>query len=292
MAVKNIKKVLIIAPRIKEEAYRISKEIEEYISSLGIEISTLFIDSTNGNATLDKDIDLVIPLGGDGTVLYCARAALNSRADLLPVNLGSFGYITEIETNEWKEAFNEYIETGKNVSNRLMLKVTVVRDNKKIFSTPALNEAVICSSGIAKVVSLSLEIDNTYAGSFRSDGMICATPTGSTGYSLASGGPILDCELKALVITPICPFALSNRPLVTADKKITFTVRENQRTDICLTVDGQVYYLLEERDRIICEMNSRMIRIVNSQKRNFTEVVRDKLHWSGEMHNDRVVTHN
>lgn len=289
---RNIKKALIIAPRIKEEAYKLSSEIEEYLSSLGIDVSSIFIDSTAGNAKLDKDIDLVIPLGGDGTVLYCARAAIATGADLLPVNLGSFGYITEIETNEWKEAFDEYLSGGKNISNRLMLKVSVIRGKKKVFESPALNEAVICSSGIAKVVSLSLDIDNTFAGNFRSDGMIVATPTGSTGYSLASGGPILDCALKALVITPICPFALSNRPLVTADKTITILVRENQRTDICLTVDGQVYYLLEEGDKVVCRMNSRMIGIVNSQKRNFTEVVREKLHWSGEMHNDRVASHN
>ncbi len=283
----SIKKAIIVAPRIKEESHKISLEIEDYLKSQDIECTTLFIDSTKGNAVLDPSVDLVIPLGGDGTVLYCARAAVKTGALLFPINLGTFGYITEIETTEWKEAFNLFLESGKNVSPRLMLRCFVYRDGKKAFESYALNEAVVCSSGIAKVVSLKLDIDNTFAGNFRSDGMIVATPTGSTGYSLASGGPILDTDIKGLVITPICPFALSNRPLVTGNKTIAIEVRENQRTDICLTVDGQVYFELKEKDRIVCRMSGKSVKLIHSSKRNFTEVVREKLHWSGEM-NDRV----
>lgn len=285
---KTIKKALIITPAIKVESRSISFEIEAYLKAKGVECSTVFIDSTEGTMELDKDIDLVIALGGDGTVLYCARAAVRIGAVILPINLGSFGYITEIETDEWKEAFDLYLSGGRNYSNRLMLNVSVIRRGRRIFTANALNEAVICSSGIAKVVSLRLDIEDTFAGNFRSDGMIVATPTGSTGYSLASGGPILDCDIKALVITPICPFALSNRPLVTGDKTIMLLVRENQRTDICLTVDGQLYFELEEMDRIICRMSGRRIKLIHSSKRNFTEVVREKLHWSGEMGHDRV----
>lgn len=285
----DIKKAVIITPTIKKESHAVSNEIKAYLESIGIECSVIFIESTKGNASLSKDIDLVIPLGGDGTVLYCARSAINTNAVLLPINLGTFGYITEIELDEWKDAFNLYLESRKNISKRLMLNVSVYRKGRKVFSSCALNEAVVCSSGIAKVVSLALDIDNTFAGNFRSDGMIVATPTGSTGYSLASGGPILDCDIKALVITPICPFALSNRPLVTGNKKIVIEVRENQRTDICLTVDGQIYFELEECDKVICRMNGKTISLIHSAKRNFTEVVREKLHWSGEMaNNDRV----
>ncbi len=279
-----IRKAVIITPRIKKESKRTSLDIEEHLSSLGIASSTVLIDSTeNLNLTFAPDVDLVIPLGGDGTVLCCARSAIKAGITVLPINLGTFGYITEIELSEWKEALNLYLETGKNYTDRLMLKVYVYRNGKRVFQGDALNEAVISSSGLAKVVSLRLLIDNTFAGNFRSDGMIVATPTGSTGYSLASGGPILDYAMKAIVITPICPFALSNRPLVTGDKTILLEVRENQRTDICLTVDGQLYFELEEKDRIICRMNRKKLRVIHSSKRNFTEVIRDKLHWGGEM---------
>lgn len=279
-----IRKAVIITPRIKNGSKRISLEIEEHLESLSINAVTILIDSTeNLNIVLPPDTDLVIPLGGDGTVLCCARSCIKRGITVLPINLGTFGYITEIELSEWKDALSLYLETGRNYTDRLMLRVYVYRGNRRVFEADALNEAVISSSGLAKVVSLTLSIDDTFAGNFRSDGMIVATPTGSTGYSLASGGPILDYAMKALVITPICPFALSNRPLVTGDKRILLEVRENQRTDICLSVDGQLYYELEEKDRIICRMNRRKLRVIHSSKRNFTEVIRDKLHWGGEM---------
>lgn len=278
-----VKKVLIITPSIKKESKSVSKEIEDFLLSKNIICSTIFIDSTDEKLVLDKDIDLIIALGGDGTVLYCARAAMQNQVTVLPINLGSFGYITEIEKTEWKEAYMRYVEKKDNVSKRLMINVEVYRKNKKVFSSVGLNEAVICSSGIAKVINLSLSIDKTFAGNFRADGMIVATPTGSTGYSLASGGPILDAEMNAMIITPICPFALSNRPLVTGEKEILLTVKPNQRTDIVLTVDGQVFFELEEEDEIIVRMNNKKLKLIRSSMRNFTEVVRDKLNWTGEM---------
>lgn len=279
----TVNKVLIITPSIKKESKSVSKEIEDFLVSKNIICSTVFIDSTDEKLILDKDVDLIIALGGDGTVLYCARAAMKNQVTVLPINLGSFGYITEIEKTEWKEAYMRYVEKNDNVSKRLMINVEVYRKSKKVFSSVGLNEAVICSSGIAKVINLSLSIDKTFAGNFRADGMIVATPTGSTGYSLASGGPILDAEMNAMIITPICPFALSNRPLVTGEKEILLTVKPNQRTDIVLTVDGQVFFELEEEDEIIVRMNSKRLKLIRSSMRNFTEVVRDKLNWTGEM---------
>ncbi len=281
---RPVRKAVIITPSIKTEGREVASEIESYLGSLGIGCETRFIEKTiNTNLVFSPDTDLVIPLGGDGTVLCCARSCIRNGITVLPINLGTFGYITEIEVAEWKEALTLYMNEGKNFSERLMLRVSVYREGKKVWDAVGLNEAVVCSSGIAKVVSLQLSIDDTFAGNFRSDGMIVATPTGSTGYSLASGGPILDYNMRALVVTPICPFALSNRPLVTGDKDISILVRDNQRTNVCLTVDGQLYFELEEEDRIVCRMNSKRIRLINSLKRNFTEVIREKLHWSGEM---------
>ena len=114
--------------------------------------------------------------------------------------------------------------------------------------------------------------------------MIVATPTGSTGYSLAAGGPILDPEMSALIVTPICPFTLSYRPLVTSDKIVSIAVRENQRAAVVLTVDGQVPFSLEEGDVVTIEKSRSRMILINSLKRNFTEVIREKLNWSGDMH--------
>ena len=228
--------------------------------------------------------DIVITLGGDGTVLYAARAVYEMGIPILPVNLGTFGYITEIGKDEWREALEHYIQYGTNISRRLMLRITVHRDGKRVWSGSSLNEAVISSSGIAKVISLDLSLDKTPAGSFRSDGMIVATPTGSTGYSLAAGGPILDVDMSAIVITPICPFTLSNRPLVTSGKIVTLSVKEGQRTDLMLTLDGQLLFPLQENDTVTIEKSRNKALLIRSLRRNFTEVIRDKLHWSGGMH--------
>ena len=255
-----------------------------YLSDISIKCSVISTKTGTDDISVPADTDLVITLGGDGTVLYAARAVNEMGIPILPVNLGTFGYITEVGKDEWKEAFTYFLENGSNISRRLMLRVTVHRNGKRVWTASALNEAVISSSGIAKVISLDLSLDKTTAGSFRADGMIIATPTGSTGYSLAAGGPILDVDISAVIITPVCPFTLSNRPLVTSGKVVTLTVNKGQRTDLLLTVDGQLFFPLEENDTITVEKSRSKVLLVKSLRRNFTEVIRDKLHWSGEMH--------
>ena len=277
--------VLIIANGIKKESIPLSREIEAYLDSVNIKHSTLMTMSTSDDVIIPYSTDLVISLGGDGTVLYVARKVHDLGLPILPVNLGTFGYITEVGKDEWKEAFERYVEKGDNLSRRLMLKVAVTRNKKKIFSSYALNEATISSSGISKVVKLELDLDNTYAGLFKADGIIVATPTGSTGYSLAAGGPILMSDISAFIITPICPFTLSNRPLVTGSETYcTIKVSEGQRTEVVLSVDGQSSIALMEGDEVNIEKSRSKALLILSHKRNYIEVIRDKLNWSGEMH--------
>ena len=277
--------VLIIANGIKKESIPLSREIEAYLDLVNIKHSTLMTMSTSDDVIIPYSTDLVISLGGDGTVLYVARKVHDLGLPILPVNLGTFGYITEVGKDEWKEAFERYVEKGDNLSRRLMLKVSVTRNKKKIFSSYALNEATISSSGISKVVKLELDLDNTYAGLFKADGIIVATPTGSTGYSLAAGGPILMSDISAFIITPICPFTLSNRPLVTGSETYcTIKVSEGQRTEVVLSVDGQSSIALMEGDEVNIEKSRSKALLILSQKRNYIEVIRDKLNWSGEMH--------
>ena len=277
--------VLIIANGIKKESIPLSREIEAYLDSVNIKHSTLMTMSTSDDVIIPYSTDLVISLGGDGTVLYVARKVHDLGLPILPVNLGTFGYITEVGKDEWKEAFERYVEKGDNLSRRLMLKVSVTRNKKKIFSSYALNEATISSCGISKVVKLELDLDNTYAGLFKADGIIVATPTGSTGYSLAAGGPILMSDISAFIITPICPFTLSNRPLVTGSETYcTIKVSEGQRTEVVLSVDGQSSIALMEGDEVNIEKSRSKALLILSHKRNYIEVIRDKLNWSGEMH--------
>ena len=280
----TVSRVFIIANGMKEESRELSERIINYLESHGIEGHVVSTHSNEDELSVPMNTDLVITLGGDGTVLYAARAVNEMVIPILPVNLGTFGYITEVGKDEWQEALEYFISNGSNISRRLMLRITVHRNGKRVWQGSALNEAVITSAGIAKVISLNLALDKTPAGSFRADGMIIATPTGSTGYSLAAGGPILDADMSAIIITPVCPFTLSNRPLVTSGKVVTLTVKQGQRTDILLTADGQLFFPLEEGDTITVEKSRSRALLVRSLRRNFTEIIRDKLHWSGEMH--------
>lgn len=277
--------ILIISNGSKKESVVLARDMEVYFDSLSIRHSSVMTMSTDDDISIPYSTDFVVSLGGDGTVLYVARKVHELGLPILPVNLGSFGYITEVGKDEWKEAFERFVSTGDNLSRRLMLKVSVTRAKKKIFSSYALNEATIASGGISKVVKLELDLDNTYAGLFKADGIIVATPTGSTGYSLAAGGPILMSDISAFIITPICPFTLSNRPLVTgSETRCTIKVMEGQRTDVVLSVDGQLSIDLKEGDEINIEKSRSKALLVLTHKRNYIEVIRDKLNWSGEMH--------
>lgn len=277
--------ILIISNGSKKESAVLARDMEAYFDSLSIRHSSVMTMSTDDDISIPYSTDFVVSLGGDGTVLYVARKVHELGLPILPVNLGSFGYITEVGKDEWKEAFERFVSTGDNLSRRLMLKVSVTRGKKKIFSSYALNEATIASGGISKVVKLELDLDNTYAGLFKADGLIVATPTGSTGYSLAAGGPILMSDISAFIITPICPFTLSNRPLVTgSETRCSIKVMEGQRTDVVLSVDGQLSIDLKEGDEINIEKSRSKALLVLTHKRNYIEVIRDKLNWSGEMH--------
>ncbi|MDY5931684.1 MAG: NAD(+)/NADH kinase [Candidatus Ornithospirochaeta sp.] len=280
----RIENVYIIANGCKSESHELARSMEEYLSQKGIKCVVKYTSNSTDTIDVPYQTDMVITLGGDGTVLYAARAVNELGIPILPVNLGTFGYITEVGKDEWKEAFEQYMEKGDNLSRRLMLRISVIRNKIRVFQSSSLNEAVLSSSGIAKVIRLDLLLDKIHAGSFRADGMIVATPTGSTGYSLAAGGPILDCDMNAIIVNPVCPFTLSNRPLVTSGKVVTLHVSENQRTDVVLTVDGQIVFPLEENDDVVIETSRSRMLLIKSGKRTFTEVIREKLHWSGEMH--------
>ena len=279
-----IRNVLIIANGSKKGSVEEAERIASFLSSRSLSSAIVSTGSFDESVNVPVNTDLVITLGGDGTVLYAARAVHELGIPILPVNMGTFGYITEISIDEWQEALEHYMSAGDNISRRLMLRVTVMRNGRRVWHASALNEAVIASSGIAKVISLGLSLDNTALGTFRGDGMIVATPTGRTGYSLAAGGPILDSDMSAVIITPVCPFTLSNRPLVTSGRIVSLDVVPGQRTDLLLTADGQLYFDLEEGDKVIVEKSRSRALLIRSLERNFTEIIRDKLNWSGALH--------
>lgn len=283
---REIKNILIMVNEKKTQGKRIIPQMIKYFSSKDIKahIKILKGNKSDSNETI-QNADLVFSLGGDGTVLTVARLVADYGIPIIAVNFGNFGYITEIKGDEWQTAFENYVNEKSTISKRMMLNGEVIRNGESIFTSNALNEFSLTSGGISRIVNMRLLLDGTFAGSFRSDGLIISTPTGSTGYSLAAGGPIVHPEIKTIVINPICPFTLSNRPLVVScNTEIKIEVPEKLNTGLIMTADGQVAFELKENDIVKITQSEQRAILVESGKRSFIEVVRDKLNWTGGMH--------
>ena len=277
----DIKKAVIIVNLLKPEAEQLVKDITDYLVSKGIS-SEVFGYSGEPIEPEVKSADIAFALGGDGTVLFSARTLAKKKIPVLAVNMGNFGFITEVSKDEWQETFEEWIDGRLSLSRRLMLKSTVLRKGMKIAEFHCLNDSVVSAYGISKMIRLSVEMNDTPLGSYRADGIIMSTPTGSTAYSAAAGGPLLEPEMDAVLLNPICPFSLSNRPLViNSDKSVRITVEPEQRVEVILTVDGQTVFPLKPEDVVVFEQASEKALIISSDKRNFYEILRSKLKWSG-----------
>lgn len=279
--VRSIKRVLIIANMHKAEAASLIEEIKTYMDGKNIE-TVVFGFKGKPEVPKIEDVDFVFSLGGDGTVLFSSRIVESKGIPILAVNLGAFGFITEISRHEWMSAFEKFIEGELALSRRIMVKVMVEREGRRLVTFRGLNDAVISGSGISKIVRLNVTLNKTSLGQYRADGIIVSTPTGSTAYSVAAGGPILDPEIEAFIVNPICPFTLSNRPIVVSGTDVIFVnVERDQRAEVILSIDGQEVIPLEKGDNIIFEKSHSKALLVRSDRRNFYEVLRSKLNWSG-----------
>ncbi len=273
--------ILIIANCQKPEALPLSAEIKTYLQGKNLEVMEFHF---SGRAFLPEfgNLGLAITLGGDGTVLFAARSLAPLGLPILPINLGNFGFITEVSKNEWQEDLDAAILGKAQIGTRLMVQVKIIRQNEQVFKSVCLNDAVISGAGISKIVSLTAFLSKTKIGKYRADGMILATPTGSTAYSAAAGGPLLHPEIDAIIMNPICPFTLSHRPLVLpGGEEMRIIVDPVQRTNIILTLDGQVDFALLPEDEVVVTRADEPARILYSKKRNFYEVLRTKLNWAG-----------
>jgi NAD+ kinase len=223
--------------------------------------------------------DLVIVLGGDGTLLAAARLLYKREIPILPVNLGSLGFLTSVTLDELYPLLEQMVEGNYRLSERMMLEAKLMREGATSQEERALNDAVINQAALARLMEFHLHIDGSHVGHYRADGLIVATPTGSTAYSLAAGGPIVHPDLNAFVITPICPHMLTNRPLVVPDtSKIEITFRHGDEP-VHLTLDGQVGFHLQPDDRIVIEKSPSKILLVRPVKKSYFEILRSKLRW-------------
>ncbi len=279
-----MKKALIIINVSKDESMTLAKEIAAYLEKKGIQHDFYSFDGFADNTDF-KDYDFVITLGGDGTVLYAARNASKYGLPVFPVNLGEFGFIASVQPEEWKKELDLFLE-GKSVfEKRSMLKVTVLRGDKKVYSSLSLNDAVISAVRGVSTIMLSVKRNDLPLCNLKADGLILSTPTGSTAYSAAAGGPILAPELEAFALTPLNSFSLSSRPVVLSpDSLLEVSIEKCRAKDITITVDGQEPFPLKIGDTIIVSLNRKKAKLVAGSAEKFYNALRSKLNWSGVPH--------
>jgi NAD+ kinase len=275
-------RVLIVANLEKESAERVAGTVAAALKELGVESLSYFYSGDPDGPPKAEGADLVVSVGGDGTVLYAARIAAPLGIPVLPINLGRLGFIAEIGMGDCREAVAAWAQGRLPLSERLMLAVDYWHEGSCAASYWAMNDATVSAQGIAKLIGFGIKLGDSSLVRYRADGVIIATPTGSTAYNLAAGGPVLHPEMEAIIINPVCPFTLSNRPLVVpADESIEITIEEGRRTSVMLTIDGQETCSLRTGDRIRISGAPRKARIFVSEGFAFYELLRSKLAWSG-----------
>ncbi len=228
---------------------------------------------------LPVDADLLIVLGGDGTLLAAARLVGDHDVPILPVNLGSLGFLTSVTLDDMYAVLDRAIKGEARYSERVMLDCKVTRNGEVIHQARALNDAVLNKAALARILDFQLRINNEFVSSYKADGLIVSTPTGSTAYSLSAGGPILYPIVSAFVITPICPHTLTNRPLVVPDTSQIEIGFASGEAPIYLTLDGQVGVELLPGDVVGLAAAAKRLRLVRPQQKTYFSVLRDKLKW-------------
>jgi NAD+ kinase len=288
----EIKRVGIVLKPHHPEALQTICELTEWLAERGIsllggpEIERERIEHQTGCAVnevpreqLANEVDLIIVLGGDGTMIATARLVGDHEVPVMGVNFGGLGYLAEFRIDELYTALESVLAGDCRLDRRVMLAVELFRGDKLITHNRVLNDVVINKSALARIIEIETVLNELFVNSFRSDGLIVSTPTGSTAYNLSAGGPVIFPSMNAVVITPICPFTLSNRPLVVPDDAIIQLRLKTQNEDVSLTLDGQVGHPLDVDDRVVIRKSRSTFNLIQPANRNYFDVLRDKLRW-------------
>jgi NAD+ kinase len=283
----SVARVGIVAKPDAAEAPGIVRRLIEWLGARGLavlldkETASLVADLSLPQASrsdLPGQVDVIVVLGGDGTLLGVARAVGALGVPILGVNLGGLGFLTATTLDEMMPALEAFLAGRMVIEERMMLAARVRRNAAAGGEFLALNDVVIMKSAMSRIIDLSVAVDGEPATAYRADGLIIATPTGSTAYSLSAGGPILFPTMDAVVLTPICSHTLTNRPIVLpGTQRIEVTLLSSQ--EIVLTVDGQVGFGLRERDSVEVARAASRIRLVRFPHKHFFSVLRTKLKW-------------
>ena len=229
--------------------------------------------------SLASQVDLMLVLGGDGTMIATARMIGDQEVPVLGVNYGGLGYLAEFRIEELYSALELILSGNYRLDRRVMLAVQLERAGEPPKSSRVLNDVVINKSALARIIEIEAYLNKQYVSSFRADGLIVSTPTGSTAYNLSAGGPVIFPSMNAVVITPICSFTLSNRPIVVPDDAEIELLLKTDKEEVALTLDGQVGFPLLVGDRVVIRKSRTTFNLIQPSNRNYFDVLRDKLRW-------------
>jgi NAD+ kinase len=282
-----VHRIGIVAKPKKAEVEPILRDLVAWLRGRGLEVvadlEAVAICPEAGPGLSRADVvavaDLLVVLGGDGTLLSVARLVGPREVPILGVNLGGLGFLTEVTLHELFPTLETVLRGEFAVSRRLTLTARILRAGEVVGSYEALNDVVVTKTAPSRIVDLEAYVNGEYVATFRADGLIVATPTGSTAYCLSAGGPIIYPSLPALVVIPICPHTLTNRPLVLPDSAEIEIMPAGVGEDVHLTLDGQVGVGLRHRDVVSVQCSDRTITLIKSPKLNYFELLRTKLKW-------------
>lgn len=276
LVVKQVPTAIALAQRFK--AWAVSQKVV-VVNKSGWEPGTTAEKSTGPSAP--KDLDCVFVLGGDGTFLSAVRWVGNQAIPMAGVKFGDVGFLAEIAEDQLFAVAETVLDGDFSVQKRMRLCVTVNRDGVVRASETVLNDVVINKGALARLSDMLTFIDDHYLTTYRADGLIIASPTGSTAYSLAAGGPIIHPVVPGILMTPICPFTLTNRPLIVPDQVTIRIELEKESTDTFLTCDGQQGFNINHQDTIVVRQSAHPVHMINIPNQNYYDVLKSKLRWSG-----------
>ncbi|HFQ82313.1 MAG TPA: NAD(+)/NADH kinase [Desulfobacterales bacterium] len=262
-----------------EEPEIIAAELSAWFRERGIKV---VIDQVK------PGLDLLIILGGDGTLLHVAGEASRYGIPVVGINLGDLGFLTEVSKDERYEALEAILHNRFAIEHRLLLKTRLISGGRPSDWRMALNDVVISKGNIDRLIQLDSWANDNYITTYRADGLIFSTPTGATAYNLSAGGPIVHPALQSILITPICPFMLDSRPLLVAPETIlTARLKDGRRQDVKVLVDGQSAWDIHQDDTIEIQASEYYLKLIASSKKDYFEILRNKLNWGSSIKNGK-----
>lgn len=278
-----MKTVALVVKRGSSEAVALARQVRARFPDLELLAEPELAAATGWSALSEEEMsrraELILVLGGDGTLIHAARMVRGRAVPILAVNLGSLGFLTEVPRSELFARLPEVISGRAHLHTRMKLACRLHRGGKVIVEDEVLNDVVINRGAMARIADHEVSLDGQYMTTFKSDGVILATPTGSTAYALAAGGPIVHPALECAVVAPICPHALTQRPFVVPGDQVVSVVLRSPAADVYLTLDGQAGHALQHGDRLEVWRSPNRTVLVSNPNMDYFGILRQKLHW-------------